>query len=93
MSFLVHTPPQNDDGRALQLLPTRSKWWLEIELALVMLLAAAAYSSRITDLTVCGEESRRALIAQEMLPQSLPPHLSSPAKSNSAHPATPAVAA
>ena len=66
MSFLPHTPAQNTDGSAVRLLP-RSKWWLEIELALVVLLAAAAYFSRMTDLTVRGEESRRGLIAQEML--------------------------
>ena len=48
---------------------TRSpiRWWLEPELALLLLFVLGAYFTRMTDLTIRGEESRRGLIAREML--------------------------
>src|SRR5689334_10872794 len=67
MSFMPQTSTPGADGRTLPLCKGRSRWWLEIELALVVIVAAAGYFSRMTDLTVRGEESRRGLIAQEML--------------------------
>lgn len=45
----------------------RPRWWLELELLLLVLFVAGAFFTRMTDLTVRGEESRRALIAREML--------------------------
>lgn len=45
----------------------RSKWWLEPELALLVVFVLGAYFTRMTDLAVRGEESRRGLIAREML--------------------------
>src|SRR5438132_13793883 len=44
-----------------------SKWWLELELALLIVFVAGAYFTRMTDLSIRGEESRRGLIAREML--------------------------
>jgi 4-amino-4-deoxy-L-arabinose transferase-like glycosyltransferase len=51
----------------LKLLPGQPRWWLEIELALLVLLVVGAYFTRMTALSVRGEESRRGLIAREML--------------------------
>src|SRR6266567_3596091 len=45
----------------------RTRWWLEPELALLVLFVIGAYFTRMTDLTIRGEESRRGLIAREML--------------------------
>lgn len=45
----------------------RSKWWFEPELALLMVFVLGAYFTRMSDLTIRGEESRRGLIAREML--------------------------
>ncbi|MGE5192371.1 MAG: ArnT family glycosyltransferase [Deltaproteobacteria bacterium] len=56
-----------DCSRLVNLLPHRSRWWLEPELALLVALVVGAYFSRMTALTVRGEESRRGLIAREML--------------------------
>jgi 4-amino-4-deoxy-L-arabinose transferase-like glycosyltransferase len=42
-------------------------WWREIELVLLIVLVVGAYFTRMTSLTVRGEESRRGLIAREML--------------------------
>lgn len=44
-----------------------SRWWLEPELGLLILFAIGAYFTRMTDLSIRGEESRRGLIAREML--------------------------
>ncbi|HEY2250069.1 MAG TPA: glycosyltransferase family 39 protein [Planctomycetaceae bacterium] len=44
-----------------------ARWWLEPELALLLLFVLGAYFTRMTDLTIRGEESRRGLIAREML--------------------------
>ncbi len=44
-----------------------SKWWREPELALLLVLVVGAYFTRIPALTIRGEESRRGLIAREML--------------------------
>lgn len=41
--------------------------WREVELLLLALLVVAVYFSRLTDLTIRGEESRWARVAQEML--------------------------
>ena len=56
-----------DSPRPVSLRPHRSRWWLELELLLLVALVVAAYFSRMTMLTVRGEESRRGLIAREML--------------------------
>lgn len=45
----------------------RSAWWREWQLAVLVLFVLAAYFSRLTDLSVRGEESRRGLIAREMI--------------------------
>ena len=52
---------------SLKLAATRARWWLEPELALLLLFVLGAYFTRMTDLTIRGEESRRGLIAREML--------------------------
>lgn len=54
-------------SRTAPCLRRRSRWWLEIELALLVALVVGAYFTRMTALTVRGEESRRGLIAREML--------------------------
>jgi 4-amino-4-deoxy-L-arabinose transferase-like glycosyltransferase len=41
--------------------------WLEVEVALLVALSLAIYFSRLTDLTIRGEESRWAQVAYEML--------------------------
>ena len=41
--------------------------WRELEVLLLALLVAGIYFSRLTDLTIRGEESRWARVAQEML--------------------------
>jgi 4-amino-4-deoxy-L-arabinose transferase-like glycosyltransferase len=56
-----------DSLRPVSLLPKRSRWWLELEFLLLVALVVVAYFSRMTVLTVRGEESRRGLIAREML--------------------------
>jgi len=45
--------------------PTR--WWCEPEVAILIVLVAAAYFVRLGDLTLRGEEMRRALIGYEMM--------------------------
>ena len=47
--------------------PTQRAWWREAEVYLLVLVALAIYFSRLTTLTIRGEESRRARVAQEML--------------------------
>src|SRR5436189_5106868 len=44
-----------------------ARWWREPELALLVLFILGAYFTRMSDLTIRGEESRRGLIAREML--------------------------
>lgn len=44
-----------------------SKWWFEPELVLLIVFVLGAYFTRMSDLTIRGEESRRGLIAREML--------------------------
>lgn len=46
------------------------RWWLEVQLALLLLLLAGVYFTRIGALTIRGEESRRAVVAREMLDSS-----------------------
>jgi 4-amino-4-deoxy-L-arabinose transferase-like glycosyltransferase len=41
--------------------------WLEVELLLLTVLVVGVYFTRLTDLTIRGEESRWARVAQEML--------------------------
>ena len=47
--------------------PARAGAWREIELLLLTLLCLGIYFSRLTDLTIRGEESRWARVAQEMV--------------------------
>lgn len=51
---------------SINLQPARA-WWREWQLAALIVLVLAAYFSRLTTLTVRGEESRRARVACEML--------------------------
>src|SRR6266478_3226311 len=60
-------PPSGAARSVLDLLPKQPRWWLEIELALLVVLVVGAYFTRMTALSVRGEESRRGLIAREML--------------------------
>src|SRR5579871_5349178 len=57
-------PPAGPSSNPLE---PRKKWWLELEFALLLALVVAAFFSRMTALSVRGEESRRGLIAREML--------------------------
>ena len=41
--------------------------WLEVEVLLLVLLVAVAYFGRLTALTLRGEETRRAMVAAEIL--------------------------
>src|SRR5262245_47187020 len=43
------------------------RWWREWQLALLLLFVLGAYFTRLTTLSIRGEESRRGLIAREML--------------------------
>ncbi|MBX3414617.1 MAG: glycosyltransferase family 39 protein [Pirellulales bacterium] len=43
------------------------RWWGELEFGLLLLLVVAIYFTRISDLSVRGEEPRRARVAVEML--------------------------
>ena len=45
----------------------RARWWLEWEVGLLVLLVLGVYFSRLTSLTVRGEESRWARVAVEMI--------------------------
>src|SRR5579872_3552092 len=56
-----------EHARSSNLQRPPSRWWLERELGLLLLFVLLAYFSRMTDLTIRGEESRRGLIAREML--------------------------
>lgn len=47
--------------------PQRHPWWRELELGLLVLLVVGVYFTRIDDLSVRGEEPRRARVAVEML--------------------------
>ena len=47
--------------------PTRLAFWKEREFWWLLWLVVLAYSVRLTDLTIRGEETRRALVAREML--------------------------
>ncbi len=42
-------------------------WWRDWQLALLVLFVLAAYFTRLTELSIRGEESRRGLVAREML--------------------------
>jgi 4-amino-4-deoxy-L-arabinose transferase-like glycosyltransferase len=43
------------------------RWWREAEFWLAILLAIAIYGTRLTELTIRGEEPRWACVAQEMI--------------------------
>ncbi len=43
------------------------RWWRQPEVYLLLLVGMALYGSRLTSLTIRGEESRRARVAQEMI--------------------------
>lgn len=55
---MVDTPNASENSKPI---------WRERELWIVLLLAVALYAPRLTTLTVRGEESRRAIIAREMI--------------------------
>ncbi len=55
------------DSQPVQCEPQPCRWWLEPEFWLAMLLALAVYGTRLTDLTIRGEEPRWACVAQEMI--------------------------
>jgi 4-amino-4-deoxy-L-arabinose transferase-like glycosyltransferase len=44
-----------------------ARWWREWEVGLLLLLVAAIYFSRLTTLPLRGEETRRAMVAREIL--------------------------
>ena len=46
---------------------TSSRWWREWEVAALALLVLATYFTRLTAVPVCGEESRWATAAREMI--------------------------
>src|SRR5262245_29014211 len=46
--------------------PRRPRW-REVELLLLVVFVVAAYFTRMSDLSLRGEETRRALIAREMI--------------------------
>ena len=52
---------------ASQPLARQRRVWLEVELLLLTVLVVGVYCTRLTDLTIRGEESRWARVAQEML--------------------------
>ena len=54
-------------GSQTDLHPPRLLFWREREFWWLLLLVTLAYSVRLTDLTIRGEETRRALVAREML--------------------------
>jgi len=56
-----------NDAHAAPLAGTRRPWWLEMELGLLVLLIFAVYFTRIDDLSIRGEEPRRARVAVEMV--------------------------
>src|SRR5260221_9094328 len=64
MSEALLQKPQSPSS---QLPVSRARWWREPELALLLLFVLGAYFTRMTDLSMRGEESRRGLIAREML--------------------------
>ena len=48
-------------------IPTARRWWREAEVLVLIALVLAAYFVRGADLTIRGEESRWATVAQEMI--------------------------
>src|SRR5262245_33061713 len=62
------SPPDSSiDPQFSPALGPKARWWMELELGLLVLLVIGAFFVRMTDLSIRGEESRRALIAREML--------------------------
>src|SRR5579871_3967477 len=59
--------PTDPASRSSSVEPKPAPWWWEPELALLLVLGVGAYFTRMTALTIRGEESRRGLIAREML--------------------------
>ena len=56
-------PPESSPAASA----TRLAFWKEREFWWLLLLVVIAYSLRLTDLTIRGEETRRALVAREMM--------------------------
>src|SRR5262249_47981803 len=62
------SPPDSSiDGQLPAALEPKARWWREPELGLLVLFAIGAFFVGMTDLSIRGEESRRALVAREML--------------------------
>jgi 4-amino-4-deoxy-L-arabinose transferase-like glycosyltransferase len=59
--------PTDPASRSSSVEQESAAWWWEPELALLLVLVVGAYFTRMTALTIRGEESRRGLIAREML--------------------------
>jgi len=64
---MSHVLPTHLAAASTSLPQKSAKWWMELELAFLMILVLGAYFSRMTALSIRGEESRRGLIAREML--------------------------
>ncbi|HUY35439.1 MAG TPA: glycosyltransferase family 39 protein [Pirellulales bacterium] len=63
----VHSPKAGTPTQgSSHVRPTR-RWWLESQVAWLVLLVVVVFFSRMTTLTIRGEESRRARVAIEML--------------------------
>jgi len=60
MFELAESPPPADSCRV-------RPWWREWEVAALVVFVLAVYFSRLTTLTIRGEESRRAMVACQML--------------------------
>jgi 4-amino-4-deoxy-L-arabinose transferase-like glycosyltransferase len=58
-AHVTHASPTGEEKPA--------RWWLEPQAGWLLLLVAGIYFSRISTLTIRGEESRRARVAIEML--------------------------
>ncbi len=56
-----------DDRAACAPLPKRTSWWREWEVAALLVLVGLTYFTRLGALPVCGEESRWATAAREMM--------------------------
>lgn len=56
-----------EDGGVIDDRGRRAPWWRELEVGLLLLLVVGIYFVRLSDLSIRGEESRRGMIAAEML--------------------------
>src|SRR5260370_22766156 len=57
----------NDNSMQIPEAPPRNPWWREPEIAVLIVLVVAAYILRLGDVTLRGEEMRRALVGFEMM--------------------------